>query len=838
MHRIRSLSVSLTILIVAGFGVAAVTSFAGLGLYWGFQERRALVDDTSLTTLATRIGGLTHELQKERGASAGFLASKGQNFVDALPKQRALSDGQIKTVRTALEGLQRDEAAPARLKGMARDVLSRIDALPDLRRQIDSQSVDLPTAVGTITALNRAAIGLLPEIGKSVSQPDAARAVQRHAIFMTAKDIVGLERATGAAGLARARAGDQTLPPAMKARFMNLVKQQETLLGIYRSIASDKMQERLKALETAKPTVLVRRMREDIISDDPARISALTPEDWFQTITGMINLVKATEDAGADEIVGHMSAALGDVDGNLRRELVKAVLFISGLLLISLFVTRTAGRSLRATASRVAALAEGDVDSEVVQAPQSDLAQITSALEKFRLNELEARNQAEVQRKLEAKSADGIRRISSEVGDGNFSARLRLRDLSGASQILGQGINEILDVAERLATEQQEQDRAALRQQEEEVATQRKTVAALNELVRSCTAGDFSQRVDTSELSGVWREVSEGLNQIASMTGSALSDIRRIMMALAEGDLSARMSDDYKGTFAEIGEATNTSLDLLKDAFLSIDQGVKSIGESAHELRSGTRDLTQRSGDQATTVVESAAATQELSATVSENGKKLVECRELTKALEQKTKEGQDVAGVAVASMATIESASSEMGKIVATIDEIAFQTNLLALNASVEAARAGDAGKGFAVVASEVRALAGRCADASKQIGALISESVQGVNEGANSVRQTGEAIQEMEETLGSVKRVIEEVTAAGTEQTKGVEVLHDGMSRLEHMAQSNVSLARQNSGLMERLTDLEAHLAGTVSGFLKDNTGLDQPKAKAPDGLVSRAS
>ncbi len=839
MERVRSLSVSLAMLVIAGLGVVAVATYAGVGLYAGFQERRALVEDTRLTTLATRIGGMTHELQKERGASAGFLASQGRNFADALPKQRALSDAQLQIVRDALVALQKDPRATPQLKTMVRDVVSQMDALPGLRSKIDAQSVDLPTAVGTITALNRSAIKLLPEIGKSISQSEAARAVQRHAIFMTAKDIVGLERATGAAGLARAQAGDGVVPPAIKSRFMDLVKEQEALLNIYKSIASETVEGALNDLESASPTVNVRRMRDVIVSDDRERISNLSPEDWFKTITGMINLVKATEDAGAEEIVRHMTLALQEVDAVLRTEATKALVFIACLSLLSGYLTTTAGRSLRTTANRVAALAEGDIDGEVVPARQSDLAQITSALEKFRANALEVREQTEMQKKLEESSADGIRRISEEVGNGNFSARLRLRDLSGASHILGDGINRILDIAEKVAAERQERDRKALEEQEAEVAAQRKTVASLHDLVQACSAGDFSRKIDTSELSGVWREVSEGLNQIASMTGSALSDIRRIMTALAEGDLSERMRNDYEGTFAEIGDATNTSLDLLKEAFQSIDTGVRSIGEAARELRSGTTDLTNRSGDQASTVVESAAATQELSATVSENGKKLVECRELTKTLEQKTQEGQSVAGVAVASMATIEAASAEMGKIVATIDEIAFQTNLLALNASVEAARAGEAGKGFAVVASEVRALAGRCADASKQIGALISESVQGVNEGADSVRRTGEAIQEMEETLGSVKRVIEEVTAAGTEQTRGVEVLHDGMSRLEDMAQSNVSLARQNSGLMEQLTALEVQLAGTVSGFLKDNTAKRGHEKSAPDPLLtSRAS
>lgn len=838
MHPIRSLSVSLAMVVIAALGVIAVATYAGVGLISDVSERRALTDDAKLTTIATGVGGLTHELQKERGASAGFLASKGESFADILPKQRALSDARIQDLLAALSGLEQEESASPKLKEMIRDVVTRIRALPELRAQIDGQTVELPEAVGTFTALNRAAIGLLPEIGKSISQSDAARAVQRHAIFMTAKDIVGLERATGAAGLARAQAGDGVLPAEIKARFIDLVKQQETLLTIYRNIASDTVGTSLDAMDAASSTGQVRGMREVILSDDPARIATLTPEAWFEAITGMINLMKTTEDVGAGEIVSHMNAALAEVDARLSSEFAKALVIVFGVLVVSGYLARTAGRSLRETANRVEALVDGDIDTPVVPAVQSDLAQITNALETFRANELEIRKELDLQKQVEERAADGIRRVSREVGNGDFSSRLRLRDLTGAAFILGDGINAILTVAEKVVSEQQKKDREALCRQEAEVEAQRKTIAALRDQVQSCTAGDFSGKIDTSELSGVWHEVCDGLNQITSMTGAALSDIRRIMRALAEGDLNERMRTDYKGTFSDISAATNSSLDLLKDAFQSIDEGVCSIGVAARELQSGTRELTTRSADQAGTVAESTAATQELSATVAANGKKLIECRDLTNALGQKTRESQDVATGAVTSMATIEAASSEMGKIVATIDEIAFQTNLLALNASVEAARAGEAGKGFAVVASEVRALAGRCADASKQIGALIAESVECVTQGAESVRRTGTAIQEMEETLDMVKRGIEEVTSAGAEQTKGVEVLHIGMSKLEHMAQSNVSLAQQNSGLMERLADLEAGLSATVSGFLSGRAPVQGTPAPGRIADPSRAA
>ncbi|MEO1239308.1 MAG: methyl-accepting chemotaxis protein, partial [Pseudomonadota bacterium] len=227
-------------------------------------------------------------------------------------------------------------------------------------------------------------------------------------------------------------------------------------------------------------------------------------------------------------------------------------------------------------------------------------------------------------------------------------------------------------------------------------------------------------------------------------------------------------------------------------------------------------ELASRSNEQAATVQEASDATSVLSQTIEGNGENLGKCSDLMQALQVKTAEGQSIVQGAIDTMGTIEAASAEMEKIVATIDEIAFQTNLLALNASVEAARAGDAGKGFAVVAAEVRGLANRCADASRQIGELITGSVRDVTDGASDVRRTGEAITDVETTLKAVQSVIDDVLVAGQEQSQGVSKLSQAIARLDKIAQSNVELARDNMSLTETLSDQETHLSGAVGRYL----------------------
>ncbi|MDW4496406.1 nitrate- and nitrite sensing domain-containing protein [Sulfitobacter sp. D35] len=824
---VRSLAVSRAMGILALMGLAAVTVYAGSQITRLIAERRALQNDALLTAISMDIGRMTHEVQKERGASAGFLSSGGANFAEVLPEQRKQSDATIVDLRAAIDTLRQTSQTGAEMETAMDGLLSKLDGLADLRGRVDSLGLEVAEAVGALTTLNRAAIGLLPEIGRHMSNSDAARAVQRHSVFMTAKDIIGLERATGAAGFARAQDNGGVFPPELKQRFAGLIGQQATLLSIYRSIASPDVIGMIDTMEASPEASRVKELRAVVASDDQGGILAVSPEDWFATITRLIEMIKDIEDSGAGEIASHMDEALAAAAVDIRTGILQWVVVAAIFGLTAGYLVRITVASMRATADRVASLADGDIETEILQAPQADLSKITAALENFRTAELERKRTAEQQAELEQASAEGIRRVCAAVSDGDFGARLQLRNLKGPALVLGEGVNQILETAETVVDTQRKRDAALLETQRDEAEAQDRGVRALQKAVRACSSGDFSQRMPVDNLDGLWRDVAEGINSIASMTEDALADIRRIMAALAEGRLDERMRATHKGTFAEISRATNTSLDRLKAAFLGIAEGVGMVGSATRDLRTGAIQLTDRSGEQARTAAESATATDSLSTTIAGNRDNLGRCKELMLALEAKTVDGQEVARNATTTMSRIEGAATEMEKIVATIDAIAFQTNLLAVNASVEAARAGEAGKGFAVVASEVRGLAIRCAEASNQIGALITESVKSINQGVDHVQHTGDAILEIRETLEGVREVIEQVLAVGTRQSDGVDRICAAIGQLDSMAKSNVSLARDNMDHTEKLSQLEQRLSCAVAEFLDHTDPVKEPQA-----------
>ena len=197
--------------------------------------------------------------------------------------------------------------------------------------------------------------------------------------------------------------------------------------------------------------------------------------------------------------------------------------------------------------------------------------------------------------------------------------------------------------------------------------------------------------------------------------------------------------------------------------------------------------------------------------------------------------QGGDVVAEVVATMKGINDSSRKISDIIGVIDGIAFQTNILALNAAVEAARAGEQGRGFAVVASAVRSLAGRSAEAAKEIKQLISASVENVEAGSAQVAQAG---QSMEEIVSSVRRVsdlIGEITASSTEQRDGIAQVNQAVTHLDQMTQQNAALVEESTAAAASMRDQAQHLANVVSVFNEGAALTRTPVAPRPAPAVA---
>jgi methyl-accepting chemotaxis protein len=259
-----------------------------------------------------------------------------------------------------------------------------------------------------------------------------------------------------------------------------------------------------------------------------------------------------------------------------------------------------------------------------------------------------------------------------------------------------------------------------------------------------------------------------------------------------------------------------------------IQSATDTVSSASREIAAGTTDLSQRTEQQASALEETAASMEQMTASVRGNSESAIRTVTVTRTTKDRADKGGGIVEEAIHAMGRIEASSKKIADIIQVIDEIVFQTNLLALNAAVEAARAGEAGKGFAVVAAEVRSLAGRSAEASKEIKHLIKASTQEVVTGSNLVNQAGSMLLEIVKDISVVVESIQEISNASSEQANGIGEINSAISQMDQMTQQNAALVEQNTAAATSLVDQARELAVLVSFFKL--SGEQQRQAQVP--------
>ncbi|MBP7062646.1 methyl-accepting chemotaxis protein [Ferrovibrio sp.] len=338
---------------------------------------------------------------------------------------------------------------------------------------------------------------------------------------------------------------------------------------------------------------------------------------------------------------------------------------------------------------------------------------------------------------------------------------------------------------------------------------------AVGEIVAAAAAGNLERRIDIAALDGVMRDLGGGVNDLLATLARVLHDLDTALHALADGDLTRRIDGSYDGVFGQLAGNANQVAERLAGTLRQLNETAGNVRDAAQEISVGAHDLAQRTEAQSASLQRTAAAMEQVTATVRQNADNARAANQQVAAARDTADQGGQVTREAVAAMGGIEDSARRISDIVTLIDEIAFQTNLLALNASVEAARAGEAGKGFAVVAQEVRGLAQRSADASKDIKALISESNNQVRRGVGLVNQTGQALDGIVAAVKKVADLVSDIVTASQEQTSGLDAINDQVAQMDEMTQRNGALVEETTASTQALADQAKELARLVGYF-----------------------
>ncbi|MEG2581185.1 methyl-accepting chemotaxis protein [Comamonas sp.] len=289
----------------------------------------------------------------------------------------------------------------------------------------------------------------------------------------------------------------------------------------------------------------------------------------------------------------------------------------------------------------------------------------------------------------------------------------------------------------------------------------------------------------------------------------------RAARSISEGDLTQDIPlggrDEMGGLLQELATMRNN----LEKVVSRVRSNADGVSMSSEQIAMGNTDLSSRTEEQASALQQTAASMEQMSSTVRHNADSALQANQLAINASTVAVRGGVVVGQVVTTMKDIDTSSQKIADIIGVIDGIAFQTNILALNAAVEAARAGEQGRGFAVVAGEVRALAGRSADAAKEIKHLIGESVQRVAQGTSLVAQAGATMDEVVTAIRQVSDLVGEISAASKEQSQGVGQVSDAVAQMDQTTQQNAALVEESAAAAEGLKRQAQELVEAVSSF-----------------------
>jgi methyl-accepting chemotaxis protein len=282
---------------------------------------------------------------------------------------------------------------------------------------------------------------------------------------------------------------------------------------------------------------------------------------------------------------------------------------------------------------------------------------------------------------------------------------------------------------------------------------------------------------------------------------------------VAQGDLTAQLQIQGRDEVATLMRAMHSMQQNLASLVIKVREGSQAVALASSEIAQGNHDLSARTEQQASALEQTSASMEELGSAVSQSADNARQANQLASNASSVAQQGGEVVTQVVHTMKEINDSSKRISEIISVIDGIAFQTNILALNAAVEAARAGEQGRGFAVVASEVRALAGRSAEAAKEIKNLIGASVDRVDQGSALVDKAGNTMNEVVSAIRRVSDMVGEISSASVEQNTGVAQVTEAVSHIDQATQQNAALVEQMaaaaSGLKRQAQDLVALVA-----------------------------
>jgi methyl-accepting chemotaxis protein len=828
--------------------LAIFVCLAGYDLLQTWQTRSDMATLNHMAQGVTKISRLIHHLQRERGASAVFVGSKGAQMRAELPAQRKLTDEQ-RAAATAFMS----EAGAIAASGEFNDAIAKASAavvqLGGRRSDIDGLNISAQDSNAYFTETVAKLLMVAGEIAKVSSRGDTSTAISAYVNFMQGKERAGQERATGAAGVSEGK-----FNLASYVRVLGLRAAQDTYFGAFADAATPAQRSFLRQTVSGSVVETLATMRDIIAAGGMSgQLQGVDGKSWYDATTARIDLLKTVEDRIADDLI----ALAATLHGDATRALIVLASIIAAAFAVSLAHAFLISRSIATPIRTITGVLVDLTNDRVVDVPYTkrddEIGDIARATEIFK------QSVAEKVINLRVRSGLDVVRSNVMIADQNYNimymngtltAMLREAE-SEVRKVLPQFdssrlIGTCMDVFHKDPSHQRRMMDSLVGSHEAHIIvgtlkfhlvataimdqhgkragaviewrneTAEKAIEEeIHQVVNAAIAGDFSRRIPLEGKQGFMRNLATAMNGLGENTAKALNDLARMLGALSEGDFRRRIAGDYQGMFGQLKTDANAMADRISTTVSDIKAAVREVTNASAEISTSSTDLSQRTEEQAASLEQTSASMGEISETVKKNAENAQHANESAGSARAVANRGGDVVAKAVEAMGEIANSSRKISDIIGVIDEIARQTNLLALNAAVEAARAGEAGRGFAVVASEVRNLAQRSSQAAKDIKDLITSSGGQVQSGVDLVNKAGGALAEIVESINKVAAIVSDIASASSEQATGVEEVNKALTQMDEVTQQNSALVEEATATAKTLDQQAQAMSERVAFF-----------------------
>lgn len=345
-----------------------------------------------------------------------------------------------------------------------------------------------------------------------------------------------------------------------------------------------------------------------------------------------------------------------------------------------------------------------------------------------------------------------------------------------------------------------------------------KSISGPLQVIKEATGQMYEGNLDISvpvEGSDEVAEMSKSFNGSVGLINACIKDLTRALSSISRGDFDVVPGVEYRGDFKQLEAAMDRIVTSLSETMGQINQSADQVSSGSDQVSSGAQALSQGATEQASSIQELSATIGDISSQVKKNAENAENASVLVSGVSEQLVASNSQMQEMIEAMGRISDSSNEIGKIIKTIEDIAFQTNILALNAAVEAARAGAAGKGFAVVADEVRNLATKSSAAAKDTTALIESSIVAVGAGTKMANGTAQSLLEVVESTQGVVKTVEQISSASKEQASAISQVNLGVEQISSVVQTNSATAEESAAASEELSSQSQVLKGLVSNF-----------------------